>query len=106
MISGVSVSRLLNDGRFGVRQMRKNPAFALTTILTLALGIGATTAIFSLVYAVMLKPLPFPESDRLVWLSQEDHSSGAAIPESLSYQNYFDWRGQKMTFTASVFYQR
>src|SRR6202161_4124044 len=93
------MSRLLNDGRFGVRQMRKNPAFALTTILTLALGIGATTAIFSLVYAVMLKPLPFPESDRLVWLSQEDHSTGAAIPESLSYPNYFDWRAQSRTFS-------
>jgi predicted permease len=93
------MSRLLNYGRFGVRQLRKNPMFALTTILTLALGIGATTAIFSLVYAVMLKPLPFPESDRLVWLSQEDHSSGAAIPESLSYPDYFDWRAQNRTFT-------
>src|ERR1700733_2262225 len=104
MISGVSVSRLFNDGRFGVRQMRKNPAFALTTILTLALGIGATTAIFSLVYAVMLKPLPFPESDRLVWLSQEDHSTGAAIPESLSYPNYFDWRAQNRTLTGIASY--
>ena len=73
--------------------------FALTTILTLALGIGATTAIFSLVYAVMLKPLPFPESDRLVWLAKEDHSSVAAIPESLSYPDYFDWRAQNSTFT-------
>ena len=73
--------------------------FALTIILTLALGIGSTTAIFSLVYAVMLKPLPFPESDRLVWLSQEDHSSGAAIPESLSYPDYFDWRAQNRTLT-------
>jgi predicted permease len=93
------MSRLLNDGRFGVRQLRKNRMFALTTILTLALGIGATTAIFSLVYAVMLKPLPFPGSDRLVWLSQEDHSSGAAIPESLSYPDYFDWRAQNQTLT-------
>ena len=93
------MSRLLNDGRFGVRQLRKNPTFALTTILTLALGIGTTTAIFSLVYAVMLKPLPFPESDRLVWLSQEDHSAGTAIPESLSYPDYFDWRAQNRTFS-------
>jgi predicted permease len=94
-----SMSRLLNEVRFGVRQLRKNPTFALTTILTLALGIGATTAIFSLVYAVMLKPLPLPESDRLVWLSQEDHSTGAAIPESLSYPDYFDWRAQNRTLT-------
>jgi putative ABC transport system permease protein len=93
------MSRLFSYGRFGVRQLRKNPTFALTTILTLALGIGATTAIFSLVYAVMLKPLPFPESDRLVWLSQEDHSTGAAIPESLSYPDYFDWRAQNRTFS-------
>jgi predicted permease len=93
------MSRLLSYGRFGVRQLRKNPTFALTTILTLALGIGATTAIFSLVYGVMLKPLPFPESDRLVWLSQEDHSTGAAIPESLSYPDYFDWRAQSHTLT-------
>jgi putative ABC transport system permease protein len=95
----VFVSRLLSDGRFGIRQLRKNPTFALTTILTLALGIGATTAIFSLVYAVMLKPLPFPESERLVWLSQEDHSTGAVIPESLSYPDYFDWRAQNRTLT-------
>jgi putative ABC transport system permease protein len=98
------MSRLLNDGRFGVRQLRKNPMFALTTTLTLALGIGATTAIFSLVYAVMLKPLPFPESDRLVWLSQEDHSTGAAIPESLSYPDYFDWRAQNRTFSGLASY--
>ena len=93
------MSRLFNYGRFGVRQLRKSPTFALTTILTLALGIGATTAIFSLVYAVMLKPLPFPEADRLVWLSQEDHSTGSAIPESLSYPDYFDWRAQNRTFS-------
>ncbi len=93
------MNRLFQYGRFGVRQLRKNPTFALTTILTLALGIGATTAIFSLVYAVMLKPLPFPQSDRLLWLTKEDHSSGAAIPESLSYPDYFDWRAQNRTLT-------
>src|SRR5580704_13789861 len=91
------MSQLLNYVRFSVRQLRKTPMFALMTILTLALGIGATTAIFSLVYAVMLKPLPFPEQSRLVWLAQEDHSTGAVIPESLSYPNYFDWRAQSHT---------
>jgi len=91
--------QLLSYVRFGARQLRKSPMFALTTILTLALGIGATTAIFSLVYAVMLKPLPFPEQSRLVWLAQEDHSTGTVVPESLSYPNYFDWRAQTHTLT-------
>jgi predicted permease len=95
----VLMSQLLNYVRFSVRQLRKSPMFALMTILTLALGIGATTAIFSLVYAVMLKPLPFPEQNRLVWLAQEDHSTGAVIPESLSYPNYFDWRAQTHTLS-------
>src|SRR5580704_5620929 len=95
----VFMSQLLNYARFCVRQLRKSPMFALTTVLTLALGIGATTAIFSLVYAVLLKPLPFPEQDKLVWLSLEDHSSGAAIPDPLSYPNYFDLRTQNHTLT-------
>jgi hypothetical protein len=55
----------VQDLRFAIRQLRKNSGFAVTIILTLALGIGATTAIFSLVNAVLLRPLPFPEQDRL-----------------------------------------
>jgi predicted permease len=95
----VRMMQSFNYLRFGVRQLRKRPMFAVTAILTLALGIGATTAIFSLVYAVMLKPLPFPDPSRLVWLSQEDHSAGTSIPESLSYPDYFDWRAQNHTMT-------
>src|SRR5271154_2620574 len=61
------------DMKFSTRQLYKNYGFAITAILTLALGIGATSAIFSLVNAVLLRPLPFPQADRLVWLSQQDH---------------------------------
>jgi hypothetical protein len=79
------VESIAADARFAIRQLRKNSGFAITAILTLALGIGATTAIFSLVNAVLLRPLPFPGQDRLVWMSQQDHSLPGVVPESLSY---------------------
>src|ERR1700751_1340963 len=97
---------LLQDLRFAIRQMRKNPGFALITTLTLALGIGATTAIFSLINAVLLRPLPFPDPNLLVYLQQEDHSSGAAVPENLSYPDFFDWRNQTRSFEAIASYHR
>lgn len=93
------MTQLLNHLRFGIRQLRKSPMFALTTILTLALGIGSTTAIFSLVYAVMLKPLPFPEQDRLVSIAREDHSLGTPIAGPMSYPNYFGTRAQNHTLS-------
>ena len=92
------------DMRFAVRQLNKNFGFASTAIVTLALGIGATTAIFSLVEAVLLRPLPFPESNRLVWTSQQDHSLSGVAAESLSYPDYFDWRAQNHTLSGIASY--
>jgi predicted permease len=68
--AGAFAESLRQDIRFGVRQLRRNPAFAWTAIITLALGIGATTAIFSAVYALLLRPLPYPRSDRLMFVYQ------------------------------------
>ncbi len=92
---------LLQDLRFAIRQLRKSPGFALTTVLTLALGIGATTAIFSLIHAVLLKPLPFPQPDRLIFLEGLDQSVGKpGIPEPISYPDFFDWRSRNHSFEA------
>jgi putative ABC transport system permease protein len=94
------MQRLLQDLRFAIRQLRKSPGFGITTIVTLALGIGATTSIFSLVNAVLLRPLPFPEQDRLVSLENLDvPSQGAAVPEHLSYPDFIDWRKQQHSFS-------
>ena len=89
--------------RFAGRQLRKSPGFAIAAIVTLALGIGATTAIFSLVNAVVLRPLPFKEPDRLVWLQPLDRN--VAGDHSLSYPDFFDWRAQNRSFTAIACYR-
>jgi predicted permease len=98
------MERLPGYLRFSFRQLRKSPSFAIAAVLTLALGIGATTAIFSLVNAVLLKPLPYPQPDRLMRITQEDHSTGAVLPESLSYPDYFDWRAQNRSFSGMASY--
>ena len=85
----------MNDLRFAFRQLLKNPAFSVVAVLTLALGIGANTAIFSVVNAVLLRPLPYPESDRLVWLSERSPSFPTM---SVSYPNFIDWRAQQTVF--------
>src|SRR5882762_9991846 len=85
----------MNDLKFALRQLLKNPGFTAVAVLTLALGIGANTAMFSVVDAVLLRPLAYPDSGQLVWLSERgpDWSGG-----SISYPNFTDWRNQQSVF--------
>ena len=77
------------DVRYAGRMMRRNPGFTLIAVATLALGIGANSAIFTVVHAVLLRPLPYPEPDRLVGIVQRHISSG---PEFATWPDYTDWR--------------
>src|SRR6184192_2635123 len=85
----------MNDLKLGFRQLRKSPAFTVIAILTLALGIGANTAIFSIVNAVLLRPLPYPYSDRIMVLNE---SSGPGQDYSVALPDYFDWRNDNTVF--------
>ncbi|HEY6253190.1 MAG TPA: ABC transporter permease [Candidatus Angelobacter sp.] len=92
------VETLWKDLRYGARVLRKNPGYTIVAIITLALGIGANTAIFSVVNTVMLRPLSYPNADRLVLLSEEARVPGRVDPMSVSWQDYLDWRRQARSF--------
>ncbi len=90
------IANLWQDLRYGARMLAKQPGFTLIAVLTLALGIGANTAIFSIVNAVLLRPFPYQAPERLV-IIQERESGGGFSP---SYPNFVDWRAQNTAFTS------
>jgi len=90
---------LLKDIRHGIRGLVKRPGFAAVLILTLALGVGANTAIFSIVYGVLLRPLPFPEQERLVVAWEKDTTANTPFVE-LSVAEVRDWQAQNQSFTS------
>jgi putative ABC transport system permease protein len=93
---------LLQDIRFAVRMLAKSPAFTTLAILTFALGIGANTAIFSVVNAVLLRPLPYPNADQLIIARER---TPALSPSSVSYPNYLDWQAGQRSFTGLALFR-
>jgi putative ABC transport system permease protein len=95
------LDQLLNDLRFGVRTLAKNRAFALLAVMTLGLGIGANTAIFSVIYGVLLKPLPYADSDRLVLIRQSAPPLGRD-DVSVSIKEFYTYRDSAADFDGLV----
>ncbi|HEX7778460.1 MAG TPA: permease prefix domain 1-containing protein, partial [Vicinamibacterales bacterium] len=89
------VQDFLRDMRIGARMLRRAPGFAAATILTIGLGTGAATAVFSVVNGVLLRPLPYPDSDRLVRLFQLDDKGRR---NNISGMNFDDWQARTHSF--------
>src|SRR5437762_5384982 len=97
------MNTLIQDIRYGLRMLLKNKGFTAVAILALALGVGANTAIFSLVNGILLRPLPFPNAERIVYF--EGRNPAAGITDSnISYPDFVDWSAQTDLFASTAAY--
>jgi putative ABC transport system permease protein len=94
---------MLNDLRFALRLLLKNPAFSLVAVVALGLGIGANTAIFSLVNRVLLRPLPYPDADRIVYFEGQNLWQGIT-DSNISVADFRDWTKQTRTFSHTALF--
>ena len=99
------MNQLTHDFRVALRSLLKRPGFSLVAVLTLALGAGLTTAIFSVVYGILLRPLPYRDADRIVmlWQTARDNPQPSVIGTT-SHLNYLDWRREAKSFEAMALY--
>jgi putative ABC transport system permease protein len=94
----------MNDLRFALRQLRKSPGFTFIAVLVLALGIGANTAIFSLVNGVLLRPLPFPDAERIIYIEGKNPEAGIITESNISFLDFTDWSQQTDLFASTAAY--
>ena len=98
-----ALETFLGDARFGIRMLRKNLAFTAVAIVTLALGIGANVAVFSIVNGVLLHPLPFANADRLVMVGERENDGK---PSTTSFATYEDWKARSKSFEELTLYRQ
>jgi predicted permease len=97
-----SLERLMQDLRYGLRMLAKSPGFTVVAVLTLALGIGANTALFSVVNGVLFNPLSYPHPEQLVWLAESKPNFATG---SISFPNFRDWQKDNHTFSGMAVYR-
>src|SRR5437016_5281202 len=102
LFKGDAMWTIGNDIRYGLRTLARSPGFTILIIATLALGIGANTTMFSIVNAVLLRPLPFKDPDRLVLLTE--YSPGKVENTGVSFPDYLEWKNQNTVFEEMAAY--
>jgi putative ABC transport system permease protein len=96
----MSLETVLQDLRYAIRLLRRAPAFTFAAVATLALGLGVNTAVFSVVHSLLLKPLPYPQADRLVTVWQDMRARGGPVDEWATPGNLADWRAEQSVFAS------
>src|SRR5256885_13193143 len=102
--AGYYMEGVVRDLRYAGRMFFKNPGFATVAIIALALGIGATTAIFSLVNGVLWRPLPFPDAERIVYIEGKNPQAGITTESNISFLDFTDWSQQTDFFASTAAY--
>lgn len=97
------MTTLIRDVRYGLRMLSENPGFTAVALLALALGIGANTAIFSVVNGVLLRPLPYPDPERLMMIYEKTSDFSQS---SVSYPDFLDWQRENHSFTDMACFRR
>src|SRR5205085_8166775 len=104
LVRGVGMDAILKDLSYSIRTLIKQPGFTAIAILILALGIGGNSAIFSVVNAVLLRPLPYPQPDRIVQIWEKDKIDPNGH-DAISVLNFFDWQSQNKSFDSIAAYE-